>query len=221
MTLPGHRGSRPDARRRCGREHRHLRTHQGRGARRQIRAAAIQTGYTKGFATIVDANVVTMITALVLFAVATASVRGFALMLLVGTAISMLTAVVATRALLAVLAGMKLLDSPRVMGAAGGGIPRWLKLDYIGRRNTWFAISGVVVVIASARSRQGPEPRNRLQGWHADRVRDAHAGLARRGARTRRHGSAEASAQIQGRGTATGGDALSQLHRSHRVADGE
>ena len=34
------------------------------------------------------------------------------------------------------------------MGAAGGGIPRWLKLDYIGRRNTWFAISGIVVVIA-------------------------------------------------------------------------
>ena len=59
----------------------------------QIVRAAISTGYTKGFATIVDANVVTAITALVLFAVATASVRGFALMLLVGTAISMLTAV--------------------------------------------------------------------------------------------------------------------------------
>ena len=55
--------------------------------------SAIHTGYTKGFATIVDANVVTAITALVLFAVATASVRGFALMLLVGTAMSMLTAV--------------------------------------------------------------------------------------------------------------------------------
>ena len=116
-------------------------------AGRSIRAA-IQTGYTKGFATIVDANVVTMITAMVLFAVATASVRGFALMLLVGTAISMLTAVVATRALLAVLAGLKVLDSPRVMGASGGGIPRWLKADYIGRRNTWFAISGAVLLLS-------------------------------------------------------------------------
>jgi SecD/SecF fusion protein len=105
-------------------------------------------GYTKGFATIVDANVVTAITALVLFAVATASVRGFALMLLVGTAISMLTAVLATRAFLAVLAGLQMLDSPRLMGAAGGGIPRWLKLDYIGKRRLWFAISGAVVVIS-------------------------------------------------------------------------
>ena len=116
-------------------------------AGRSVRAA-IQTGYTKGFATIVDANVVTAITALVLFAVATASVRGFALMLLVGTAMSMLTAVLATRAFLAVLAGFKLLESPKIMGAAGGGIPRWLKLDYIGRRNTWFAISAAVVLIS-------------------------------------------------------------------------
>ena len=116
-------------------------------AGRSVRAA-IHTGYTKGFATIVDANVVTAITAMVLFAVATASVRGFALMLLVGTAISMLTAVLATRAFLAVMAGFQMLDSPRLMGAAGRGIPRWLKLDYIGRRRLWFAISVAVLVIS-------------------------------------------------------------------------
>src|SRR6188472_2794826 len=116
-------------------------------AGRSVRAA-IHTGYTKGFHTIVDANVVTAITAMVLFAVATASVRGFALMLLVGTAISMLTAVLATRAFLAVLAGLEMLDSPRLMGAAGGGIPSWLKIDYIGKRRTWFAVSGAVIVIS-------------------------------------------------------------------------
>jgi SecD/SecF fusion protein len=115
----------------------------GRSAR-----AAINTGYTKGFATIVDANVVTAITALVLFAVATASVRGFALMLLIGTAISMLTAVLATRAFLALLGGVRLLENPRMLGASGGGIPGWLKADYIGRRRTWFAISGLVVAIS-------------------------------------------------------------------------
>ena len=88
-----------------------------------------------------------MITALVLFAVATASVRGFALMLLVGTAISMLTAVLATRAFLAVLAGFKVLDNRRLIGTSGRGIPSWLKIDYIGRRNTWFAISAAVLVL--------------------------------------------------------------------------
>jgi SecD/SecF fusion protein len=116
-------------------------------AGRSVRAA-INQGYAKGFHTIVDANVVTAITALVLFAVATAGVRGFALMLLIGTAISMLTAVLATRAFLALLAGIGFLDNPRFVGASGGGIPSWLKVDYIGRRRIWFAISGVVMAIS-------------------------------------------------------------------------
>ena len=85
---------------------------------------------------------------MVLFAVATASVRGFALMLLIGTALSMLTAVLATRAILALLGGFGWIDNPRLMGATGQGIPRWRKYDYIGRRNIWFAFSGVVVAIS-------------------------------------------------------------------------
>jgi SecD/SecF fusion protein len=175
-------------------------------AGRSVRSA-IHTGYTKGFATIVDANVVTAITALVLFAVATASVRGFALMLLVGTAMSMLTAVLATRAFLAVLAGFKMLESPRLMGAAGGGIPRWLKLDYIGRRNTWFAISGTVVLISLG----------------AIAVKGLNLGIDFRGGtqvafetprpvsletvRTQAADIGQANAQIQGRGSSTAGDA--------------
>ena len=80
--------------------------------------AAIATGYRKGFQTIVDGNVVTMITAAVLFAVGTGSVRGFALMLLLGTLLSMVTAVAATRALLGVLAGFRWFDNPAFMGAS-------------------------------------------------------------------------------------------------------
>jgi SecD/SecF fusion protein len=116
-------------------------------AGRSVRAAVAQ-GYAKGFHTIVDANVVTAITAAVLFAVATASVRGFALMLLIGTALSMLTAVLATRAILAVLAGFAWFDSPRLMGATGQGVARWLRADFIGKRRIWFAVSGAVVVLS-------------------------------------------------------------------------
>ncbi len=109
---------------------------------------AIAQGYARGFHTIVDANVVTAITAFVLFAVATASVKGFALMLLIGTAISMLTAVVFTRALLTLLAGFSWIDNPALMGATGRGIRDWLKVDFIGKRRLWFAISGTVVALA-------------------------------------------------------------------------
>jgi SecD/SecF fusion protein len=116
-------------------------------AGRSVRAA-IALGYKKGFATIVDANVVTAITAMVLFAVATASVRGFALMLLLGTVLSMLTAVLATRAILGLLAGFGWMENPKLMGATGQGLPRFLRVDYIGRRRIWFAVSAAVVVLS-------------------------------------------------------------------------
>jgi SecD/SecF fusion protein len=109
--------------------------------------AAIATGYAKGFRTILDANVVTVITALILFAVATADVKGFALMLLIGTVISLVTAVAATRAMLGLLAGFKWFANPRFMGAAGEQGLRFLQVDFMRRRYTWFAMSGVVLLI--------------------------------------------------------------------------
>jgi SecD/SecF fusion protein len=109
--------------------------------------AAIAAGYAKGFHTIIDANVVTAITALVLFLVATAGVKGFALMLLIGTGISLITAVAATRAMLGLLAGFRWFDNPRFMGAHGQQGARWLQIDFMRRRYLWFAISGAVVAI--------------------------------------------------------------------------
>src|SRR5439155_10177813 len=103
----------------------------------------------KGFHTILDANVVTAITAFVLFAVATAQVKGFALMLLIGTVISLVTAVAATRAMLGLLAGFKWFNKPRFMGAQGQQTAKWLQIDFMRRRYWWFALSGVVVVLGA------------------------------------------------------------------------
>src|SRR3954454_21223855 len=110
--------------------------------------AAIGAGYAKGFRTIIDANVVTVLTAMVLFAVATAGVKGFALMLMIGTVISLVTAVGATRAMLGLLAGFHWFENPRFMGASGEQSGRWLQIDFMRRRYLWFAISGAVVLIA-------------------------------------------------------------------------
>ena len=112
--------------------------------------AAIATGYQKGFHTIVDANVVTAITALVLFAVATAQVKGFALMLLIGTVMSVLTAVLATRAMLGLLGGFRWFDNPRFMGGAGQAIPSWARIDVCSRRprRIWLSIATVAIVLS-------------------------------------------------------------------------
>jgi SecD/SecF fusion protein len=109
--------------------------------------AAIAGGYRKGFNTIVDANVVTAITAAVLFMAATGGVKGFALMLLIGTLISMVTAVAATRALLGVLAGFRWFNNPAFMGASAQKIPTWQRVDFVGRTKYWFAISGTILAI--------------------------------------------------------------------------
>ncbi len=111
--------------------------------------AAISAGYSKGFHTILDANVVTAITALVLFAVATAQVKGFALMLLIGTVISLITAVAATRAMLGLLAGFSWFNKPRFMGAHGQQTAKWLQIDFMRRRYWWFALSGVVLALGA------------------------------------------------------------------------
>ena len=110
--------------------------------------AAVSAGYAKGFSTILDANAVTAITALVLFTLAAAGVRGFALLLLMGTAISLITAVFATRAMLGLLAGFRWFDSPKFMGASGNQIASWIQHDYVGKRRIWFAFSGVVLALA-------------------------------------------------------------------------
>jgi SecD/SecF fusion protein len=113
-------------------------------AGRSVRAS-IQNGYAKGFRTIIDANVVTGITALILFAVATAEVKGFALMLLIGTVVSLFTAVAATRAMLGLLAGFRWAQSSSFMGATASEIPRWQRIDVVKHRRTYFIISLVAV----------------------------------------------------------------------------
>jgi SecD/SecF fusion protein len=110
--------------------------------------AAIAAGYAKGFHTIIDANVVTAITALILFAVATAGVKGFALMLLIGTVVSLITAVAATRAMLGLLAGFKWFQNPSFMGAHHSQRGTFLQIDFMSRRRVWFAISGVVILVS-------------------------------------------------------------------------
>ncbi|HEY3463404.1 MAG TPA: protein translocase subunit SecF [Gaiellaceae bacterium] len=114
-------------------------------AGRSVRAA-IAAGYGKGFHTILDANVVTVITAMVIFLIAVADVKGFALMLLVGTVISLITAVAATRAMLGLLSGFRWFDNPRFMGAHGQQTAKWLQIDFMRRRYLWFGLSGVVIL---------------------------------------------------------------------------
>ena len=67
--------------------------------------ASISAGYGRAFSTIVDANVTTLIVAVVLFALGTGAVQGFAVTLTIGLLTSMVTSIFFTRALINLIYG--------------------------------------------------------------------------------------------------------------------
>jgi preprotein translocase subunit SecD len=68
---------------------------------------SIHAGYARAFATIVDANVSTLIVAIVLFSLGSGAVKGFAVTLTIGLLTSMFTAITGTRAIVNALYGNK------------------------------------------------------------------------------------------------------------------
>lgn len=68
---------------------------------------AIHEGYQGAFSSIIDANVTTLITAVILYAVGTGSIKGFAITTAIGVLTSMFTAIVGTRAIVNLLYGGK------------------------------------------------------------------------------------------------------------------
>jgi preprotein translocase subunit SecD len=85
---------------------------------------AVQAGYQKGFRAILDGNITTLITAFVLFALSSGSVRGFAVLLIIGVVLSMFTAIVVTRALLGVVSSRGFHLSPAMIGVSKSEIER-------------------------------------------------------------------------------------------------
>ena len=109
--------------------------------------SAISAGYRRGIATIIDANVVTLLTAFILFVLATAGVKGFAFTLGVGTIVSLLTAVVFTQSLLGSMSRTRLLNSPSVLGGAKKRV-RW-HFDFMGASRWFFSLSGCILMIGA------------------------------------------------------------------------
>jgi preprotein translocase subunit SecD len=67
--------------------------------------ASIHAGYAKAFSTIADANVTTLIAAIVLFSFGTGPIKGFAVTLSLGIITSMFTAIMGTRAVINLIYG--------------------------------------------------------------------------------------------------------------------
>ena len=67
--------------------------------------AAINAGFERAFVTIMDANLTTLIVAVILYSIGTGPVKGFAVPLSIGILTSMFTAIMGTRALINIFYG--------------------------------------------------------------------------------------------------------------------
>jgi len=110
-------------------------------------ARAIVTGYKRGIAAIIDANVVIFMTAFILFSLATAGVKGFAFTLGIGTVTSLFTAVAATQAILGSMGRSRVISSASALGARDRG-RRW-RFDFMGASRWFFSVSGVILLVGA------------------------------------------------------------------------
>ena len=115
-------------------------------AGRSIRSGIV-TGYKKGLTAIIDANVVTIMTAFILFVLATSQVQGFAFTLGIGVIVSLFTAVLATQSILLTMGDSRTIAKPSALGA--GGAKRVWRFDFMGASRYFFSMSGVILLIGA------------------------------------------------------------------------
>jgi SecD/SecF fusion protein len=90
---------------------------------------------------------VTLMTAFILFILATAGVKGFAFTLGIGTLVSLFTAVLATQAILGTMGRSRLMS--RVGLVAAGKKKERRRFDYMGASRWFFSMSGVILLIGA------------------------------------------------------------------------
>ena len=116
-----------------------IREEQARGSSLRM---SIQNGFAKAFTTIVDANVTTLITALILFLIGTDQVRGFAVTLFIGILTSMFTALYFGRLLCDLLERKRWVKRFTMFSAVGD-----THVDFVSKAGLAMAGSAIALLI--------------------------------------------------------------------------
>jgi SecD/SecF fusion protein len=105
--------------------------------------AAIKDGYRNAYSAIIDANVTTFLTALILFFFGTGPIKGFATTLVIGILTSLFTAVILTRLVYETWLdkGRSLTFSTKLTKNAFNN----MNIDFLGKRKIFYMISGLII----------------------------------------------------------------------------
>ena len=113
---------------------------------------AVRRGYEKALSTILDANITTLITCVVLYHTATADIKGFALVLGIGIVATLFTALFCTRVAFELWIRMFHPKSLPMLPTAVPAVRRMLspRVDWIGKKGIFVSISTVFIVAGLA-----------------------------------------------------------------------
>ncbi|WP_158545496.1 protein translocase subunit SecD [Bremerella cremea] len=103
---------------------------------------ALNNGFSKAMSTIVDANITTLITAVVLYRIGTDQIRGFAVTLFIGILMSMFTAIYVSRGFFDILERKRLIKTLNFMPAASS-----IGYDFIGKQKVAGIVSLIVILV--------------------------------------------------------------------------
>lgn len=105
---------------------------------------AIEDGYKNAYSSIIDANVTSLLTGIILYVFGTGPIRGFATTLVIGILTSLFAAIFLTR-----LVFMTLLDKNKNISFSSKiteNAFKGLSIDFVGKRKVYYIISGVVIL---------------------------------------------------------------------------
>ncbi|QDU34763.1 bifunctional preprotein translocase subunit SecD/SecF [Poriferisphaera corsica] len=110
--------------------------------------AAVREGFGKAFSTILDANITTLITCLVLGYTASAEVKGFAVTLGIGIIATLFTALFCTRTIIDTIFHFRMAKSITMLPTLVPGLKKILhpNVDWVAKRYAFFAISCILIV---------------------------------------------------------------------------
>ena len=111
---------------------------------------AVSSGFKNALTTVLDAQITTLIAAVVLHEVGTTTVKGFALTLIIGIVISIFTAVVITQLFISLLADNKKFAKNKNFGVNEDGTPKQLlnkTFSFIKNRKIYYIISTVIIIV--------------------------------------------------------------------------
>ena len=114
---------------------------------------SVQAGFKNALSTVLDAQITTLIAAVVLYEVGTTSVKGFALTLMIGIIISIFTAVIITQLFISLLAESKKFSKNKYFGVNEDGTPRQFlhkTFSFIRHRKVFYIISAGIIIIGFA-----------------------------------------------------------------------